>query len=116
MALTACGFMTPIGWVLFRGSNFGRGNKSRGFCWGQVAILGVANERGEKRGGREQKGSECGCITPFKALTKGHHHLIKMSPSQTSLGPRTGKRTEVRECGSPDLALYEAFRGLVAKG
>lgn len=49
MALTACGFMMSIGWVLFRGADSDIENQSRlwGFCWGQVAILGVASERGE---------------------------------------------------------------------
>lgn len=49
MALTAHGFTMSIDWVLFRGVNSDIENKSKlwGLCWGQVAILGVANEREE---------------------------------------------------------------------
>lgn len=57
-----------------------------------------------------RKGVECGSTTPFKALTKGHYHLVKISPSHTSLaGPSACMGEEVRARGSLDLVSYQAI-------
>ena len=122
VALTACGFMVSVGWVLFRGADFGIKSKSRpwGFFWKQITFLGTAM-RGEgplvrRRGSWGHDGLGCGYSIPFEPSLKGHHHLIKMSPSWTSAaGLRAGKREEVREYTSPDLASQQAFCGLVAE-
>lgn len=116
VALTACGFMIPIGLVLFRGASSGTENKPRlrGFCQGRMQfwelLVRGKGPLAERRGAEGRKGVERGCITPFKALTKGHHHLVKMSPSLTSpAGPSAGMGEEVRACGSLDLVSCQAI-------